>query len=91
MDLDRFWELVKAAVADDVDRRVQAERLTAMLEQLAPQEIASFDREVDPLWGTTNSSTEPGQLHFPTGCGWGFGACCPHSVAGAALPTVMAG
>lgn len=40
MDLDRFWELVEAAaVAGDVDCQAQAERLTAMLEQLAPEEI----------------------------------------------------
>ena len=43
MDLDRFWELVEAAaVAGDVDCEAQAERLTAMLQQLAPEEIASL-------------------------------------------------
>ncbi len=45
MDLDRFWELMEAAaVAGDVDCQAQAERLTAMLEQLAPEEIVSFER-----------------------------------------------
>jgi hypothetical protein len=45
VDLDRFWELVEAAaVAGDVDCQAQAERLTAMLEQLAPEEIVSFER-----------------------------------------------
>jgi hypothetical protein len=44
-DLDRFWELVEAAaVADDVDCEAQADRLTAMLEQLPPEEIVSFDQ-----------------------------------------------
>jgi hypothetical protein len=45
VDLHRFWELVEtAAVADDIDCKTQAERLTAMLEQLAPEEIVSFAR-----------------------------------------------
>jgi Protein of unknown function (DUF4240) len=45
VDLDRFWELIEAAaVAVDVDCEAQAERLTAMLEQLAPEEIVSFER-----------------------------------------------
>jgi Protein of unknown function (DUF4240) len=45
VDLDRFWELVEAGVvARDVDCEVQAERLTAMLEQLPPGEIATFER-----------------------------------------------
>jgi hypothetical protein len=45
VDLDRFWELMEAAaVAEDVDCEAQAERLTATLEQLAPEEIVSFER-----------------------------------------------
>jgi Protein of unknown function (DUF4240) len=61
VDLDRFWELVEAAaVADDVDCEPRADRLTAMLEQLPPEEIVSFDqhfwlRLAEPyrwdLWG----------------------------------------
>jgi Protein of unknown function (DUF4240) len=45
VDLDRFWELVEAAaVAGDGRCHAQAEQLTAMLEQLAPEEIVSFER-----------------------------------------------
>ena len=45
MDLGRFWELVEAAaVAEDVGCEAHAERLTARLQQLAPEEIVSFAR-----------------------------------------------
>ena len=86
MDLDRFWELVKAAaVADDVDCRVQAELLTAMLEQLASQEIVSFGREVDPALGDDQLVHRTGATSLPYRVRWGVRRllsalgrrCCP--------------
>jgi Protein of unknown function (DUF4240) len=45
VDLDRFWELVEAAaIAALRDCEAQAEQLTAMLEQLPPEEVVSFER-----------------------------------------------
>jgi hypothetical protein len=77
VDLDRFWELVEAAaLTADGDRQAQAERLEAMLEQLAPEEIVSFERHFTQrlakayrwdLWGWPTNSTgaAPTTASFP--------------------------
>lgn len=44
MDNTRFWSLIEQSWQGPDDCEAQAERLTALLETLAPEEICDFDR-----------------------------------------------